>query len=187
MNEIVQKEHDILRKTAKAVPIEEIKSRKIETIIRRMQKALNNEEDGIAIAAPQIGESLRIFVVSKRIFEIIEEIEKNKTSKREKLDEFEKIEEKKDLIFINPEILKSSKKKMRLEEGCLSVRWLYGKVERSEKTLVKAYDQEGKIFTLGGVGLLSQVFQHEIDHLNGILFIDKTKHLEEILPKSHNS
>lgn len=187
MNEIVQKEHEVLRQVAKAVPIEEIKSRKIETIIRRMIKALNNEEDGIAIAAPQIGESLRIFVVSKKIYEIMEEIDKGTSSKRENLDKFEKADSRKDLVFINPEILKISKKKVNVEEGCLSVRWLYGKVERSLKTLVKAYDEDGKIFTLGGSGLLSQVFQHEIDHLNGILFIDKAKNLEEILPKTKKS
>ena len=83
-NEIVQKENKVLRKMAKAVSIESIKSRKVETIIRRMVKALNSQEDGIAIAAPQIGESLRIFVVSKRIFEIMAEEKRNKNSKREK-------------------------------------------------------------------------------------------------------
>lgn len=187
MNEIIQKEHAVLRQVAKEVPIEDIKSRKIETIIRRMIKALDNEEDGIAIAAPQIGESLRIFVVSKKIYEIMDEIQNKKTSsKRENLNKFENNQRKekdKNLVFINPEILKSSKKKIKLEEGCLSVRWLYGKVERAEKTLVKAYNEEGVVVTLGGSGILSQVFQHEIDHLNGILFIDKAKNLEEILPK----
>lgn len=195
MNEIVQKENKILRRVAKDVPIEEIKSRKVDTVIRRMVKTLNNEEDGVAIAAPQIGESLRIFVVSKRIFEIIEEEKKQKTGKkpkikdaRENLDELEKdpsIDEKtnhKDLIFINPQILKISKKKMNFEEGCLSVRWLYGKVERAEKILIKAYNEDGKLFTLGGSGLLSQVFQHEIDHLNGVLFIDKARNLKEMPP-----
>ena len=60
MNDIVQKEDKILRKIAKEVPIESIKSRKIETIIRRMTKALDSQDDGVAIAAPQIGENLRI-------------------------------------------------------------------------------------------------------------------------------
>jgi peptide deformylase len=184
MNEIVQKENKILRKIAKEVPIEDIRSRKIETIIRRMIKALNTQEDGVAIAAPQIGENLRIFVVSKKIFEIMEEEKtKIKGSKRENLEAFEKEKtEFKDVVFINPEILKTSKKQMLTEEGCLSVRWLYGKVKRSEKTLVKAYDENGKPFTLGGSGLLSQAFQHEIDHLNGILFIDKAINLKEMIP-----
>src|SRR3989339_650585 len=70
----------------------------------------------------------------------------------------------KDMVFINPKILKISKKQMLTEEGCLSVRWLYGKVKRAEKTLIKAYDENGKFFTFGGSGLLSQAFQHETDH-----------------------
>ncbi len=195
-NEIVQKEDKILRKTAKTVAIEDIKSRKIETIIRRMGMALDSQEDGVAIAAPQIGENLRIFVVSKKIFEIMaEEKRKNmlrgkkgKSSKRENLEEFEKLEKEeakmKDMVFINPEILKTSKEKVVTEEGCLSVRWLYGKVKRAQKTLVRAYDENGKIFTLGGSGLLSQAFQHEIDHLNGILFTDKATDLKEMPPQN---
>ncbi len=187
MNEIIQKENKILRKIAKKVPLESIKSRKIETIIRRMIKALDNQEDGVAIAAPQIGEDLRIFVISKKIFELAEEAKiKNKKTKIENLNEAEKSKKKKpnykDMVFINPEILKTSKKKMLTEEGCLSVRWLYGKVKRSEKTLIKAYDENGKLFTMGGSGLLSQAFQHETDHLNGILFTDKATDLKEIIP-----
>jgi len=187
MNEIVQKENKVLRKTAKPVAIEEINGRKIGTIIRRMMKALDSQEDGVAIAAPQIGENLRIFVVSKKIFEIMEEEKmKKEGSKRENLEEFKKEKpEYKDMVFINPEILKTSKKKMLTEEGCLSVRWLYGKVERSQKTLVRAYDENGKPFTMGGSGLLSQAFQHEIDHLNGILFTDKATDLKEMPPSAN--
>ena len=186
MNEIVQKESKVLRKIAKPVIIENIKSRKIETIIRRMIKALDSQEDGVAIAAPQIGENLRIFVVSKKIFEIMDEEKiKINASKREKLEEFAKEKpEYQDMVFINPEILKTSKQKMVAEEGCLSVRWLYGKVERFQKTLVKAYDENGKPFTMGGSGLLSQAFQHEIDHLNGILFTDKASDLKEMVPNT---
>jgi peptide deformylase len=185
MNEIVQKENKILRKIAKEVVVENIKSRKIETIIRRMVKALNSQEDGVAIAAPQIGENLRIFVVSKKIFEMMaEEKIKNKDSKREVIEELAKEKpEYKDMVFINPEILKTSKKQMLTEEGCLSVRWLYGKVKRPQKTLIRAYDENGRLFTLGGSGLLSQAFQHETDHLNGILFTDKATDLKEMAPK----
>lgn len=190
MEEIVQKDNKVLRKIAQEVPIEAISGRKIKTIIKRMKKALDSQDDGVAIAAPQIGENVRIFVVSKKIFEIMEEErigkESRKRSKRENIEEFEKsapVREFEDMVFINPEILKASKQKLVMEEGCLSVRWLYGKVKRSEKTLVKAYDEEGKMFTMGGSGLLSQAFQHEIDHLNGILFIDKASDLKEMLPQ----
>lgn len=180
---ILQKDNPILRKIAAEVPLEDIRSRKTETVIRRMQKALDREEDGVAIAAPQIGESLRIFVVSKKIFEIMEEEKSRVKSKRENLEDFQKgTPEFADMVFINPVILKTSKSRVSTEEGCLSVRWLYGQVPRYVKTLVKAYDAQGKVFTMGGSGLLSQVFQHEIDHLDGVLFIDKAKQLKEIPP-----
>lgn len=187
MEEIVQKESKILRKISKEVPIEEIGSRKINTIIRRMMKALDDQEDGVAIAAPQIGENLRIFVISKKLFEIMDEEKATTKSKRENLNEFEKEKpEYKNLVFINPEIQKTSKEKMDVEEGCLSVRWLYGKVKRSQKTLIKAFDEHGKPFTMGGSGLLSQAFQHETDHLNGVLFTDKAKDLKEMPPEKVN-
>lgn len=184
MNEIVQKENKILRKVARVVAVEDIVGRKIQTIVRRMIKALDGQEDGVAIAAPQIGEDLRIFVISKKIFEIMnEEKIKSSSSKREKLEAFAKEKpEFKDMVFINPVIIKTSKTKMVADEGCLSVRWLYGKVKRSQKTLVRAFDENGKLFNMGGSGLLSQAFQHEIDHLDGILFTDKATDLKEMMP-----
>lgn len=185
MEGILQRENKILRNISKEVPIESIKTRKIEVIINMMKKALDSQEDGVAIAAPQIGENLRIFVVSKKIFEIMEEEKSHKRSKRENLENFEQEGlDYQTMVFINPVIIKQSKKKSLVEEGCLSVRWLYGKVERYDKTLVRAYDENGQIFTMGGSGLMSQVFQHEIDHLDGVLFIDKAKNLKEVPPRS---
>ena len=182
---IIQKENKILRQVAKEIPIEDIKSRKIQTILRRMKKALDAEEDGVAIAAPQIGESFRIFIVSKKVFDIMDE-ERKERRLTMKDDEQEEIltQKRKDIVCINPEIIKTSRKKIPMEEGCLSVRWLYGKVLRAEKTLIRAYDENGKMFTLGGSGILSQVFQHETDHLNGTLFIDKAKELREMPPQT---
>lgn len=136
-----------------------------------MKEALHAEEDGVAIAAPQIGESLRIFVVNSRALAL--------ASRSGKIEVDKKLE---DLVFINPEITKTSKKKRRMEEGCLSVRWLYGQVKRSEKVTLKAYDETGKPLERGASGLLAQVFQHETDHLDGILFIDKAENVQEILP-----
>ncbi|KKP55765.1 MAG: Peptide deformylase [Parcubacteria group bacterium GW2011_GWC1_34_10] len=188
-NVIIQKENKILRKIAKEIPVAEIKSPKIKDVLKRMIKALNAEEDGVAIAAPQIGENLRIFVISKRIFELMAETKiGNKKSEVEKKDNLKNEKGKvvyKDMIFINPVILKTSKKQTLVEEGCLSVRWLYGKVKRAEKTLIKAYSEEGKPFTMGGSGLLSQAFQHETDHLDGILFTDKAINLKEMIPADY--
>ena len=68
------------------------------------------------------------------------------------------------------------------EEGCLSVRYLYGKVKRSVKATIEAYDENGKRHTFGASGLLAQIFQHEMDHLSGVLFTDTAIDVEEIIP-----
>lgn len=179
MVKIIQKENPLLREKAHLVPVDEIKSEKIRNIIADMKTALDAEEDGIAIAAPQIGVSLRIFVVSRKIHYIREE--GNAATSQEISRDTHR--GKKDMVFINPEITKLSKKKVSTPEGCLSVRWLYGNVMRSDKATVRAYDENGKVFTRGASGLLAQVFQHETDHLNGILFTDKAKNIEEIHPE----
>ncbi|MCK4918571.1 MAG: peptide deformylase [Candidatus Pacebacteria bacterium] len=159
MLEVLQKGNPLLEEIAKEVPLESIFSPKIKNIISQMKEILRNTDDAIALAAPQIGESVRIFIISKKIFG--------------------ECEDKDDLIFINPTIIKTSKEKKWAEEGCLSVRGVYGEVERFSKATIKAYDEEGKSFTFGGSGLLAQAFQHETDHLNGILFTEKTRNTRE--------
>src|SRR3989344_5650597 len=170
-NKILQKEASVLRQTALNVPIKSIKSKKIKTILDKMREALRAEEDGVALAAPQIGESLRIFIVSGTALTLTKKI------KGESVDK-----ESEDLVFINPEIIKSSKKKKKMEEGCLSIRYLYGKVNRSGQVTIRAYNETGKQFERGASGLLAQIFQHEIDHLNGVLFIDKADNIKNIPP-----
>jgi peptide deformylase len=170
---ILQKEEKTLYKKSTPVAEKDIKSPKIRKIISEMKKALHQEEDGVAIAAPQIGVPLSIFVVSHRVFDIIDEVEPEESNKRIS---------KKDLVFINPKISKLSKEKEWMEEGCLSVRWLYGKVNRSKKAKVTAYNEQGVKFEMGASGLLAQVFQHEVDHLNGVLFIDKAKEVHDLPP-----
>jgi peptide deformylase len=87
------------------------------------------------------------------------------------------------MICINPEIIKVSRKKVHVPEGCLSVRWFYGNTVRNEKATIRAYDENGKLFTYGGSGLVAQIFQHETDHLNGTLFIDHATDIEELTEK----
>jgi peptide deformylase len=181
MKKILQKDASVLRKTAKEVPISNISTPKIKKIIQEMKEALHSQEDGVAIAAPQIGYSLRIFVVSKRVEDL------SKPAKKQEAEEVDIEHTHEDVVFINPVIKKISKDKKVLEEGCLSVRYLYGKVSRGNKATVVAYDENGKKFERGGAGLLAQIFQHEVDHLDGILFIDKAKQLEEILPEKMNN
>ena len=177
MVKIVQKSDPILRETSKDVLVSDIQTPKIQKILKDMKEALASQEDGVAIAAPQIGESLRIFVISGKVFEII----KGKDEKINNSGEYP------DIIFINPKITKLSKEKKNMEEGCLSVRYLYGKVERSAKTSIEAYNEKGNLFKKGASGLMAQIFQHEVEHLDGILFIDKAKEIEEILPEIKNN
>ena len=179
MKTILQKEEKILRQKAGEVPVREITTPKIKKILKEMSGALRSQSDGVAIAAPQIGYSLRIFVVSGKIFG------KNFAGKTLMPKGIEAPiknvggEKVRDLIFINPKISKLSREKEWVPEGCLSVRPLYGKTHRSKKAIITAYNEKGKKFTRGASGLLSQIFQHETDHLDGVLFIDHAKDVKE--------
>ena len=164
---IVQAGAPVLKAVAAPVPKKDITSRKIKAVIAKMKKALAKEDFGVAIAAPQIGVPLRIFVVGGRAFmpELAEGEEKGPTPA--------------DRVFINPEITRLSKKKREMSEGCLSVRGKYGTVLRHEKASIKALDERGTPITYHGAGLIGHIFQHECDHLDGILYTDKAIRLEE--------
>lgn len=172
---IVQKEEKVLRQKTKEVPLGEISSPKIKKVLKDMAVALRAQGDGVAIAAPQIGVPLRIFMVSGKIF--MKEFVRGKGLPENTKDI------PKDMVFINPKILKLSKKKAWLPEGCLSCRWLYGEVNRSTNAKVEAYDESGQKFKRGAGGLLAQIFQHETDHLDGTLFIDKARDLRDMPPE----
>jgi len=181
MPKILQKDSQVLRKHALEVNRKDMQSARIKKIVADMKNALYAEDDGIAIAAPQIGVSMRIFIVSGKFFYL----EKNKDELRDI--EFEAADEKefrkKDIVFFNPIIIKSSRKKIWETEGCLSVRWKYGETHRSAQVTIRAYNENGILIERGASGLLAQIFQHEIDHLNGILFTDNAKNIKEIKDK----
>ncbi len=148
-----------LRQEAHPIKKEDFGTSHLKEIVKTMQGALAKESDGVALAAPQIGLSLQIFVISPSAY-----IEDAKW---------------KPLVFINPRITKISKKTTHMQEGCLSVRWIYGKTTRSLNATVEAYDVEGNKFSYGASGLIAHIFQHEIDHLHGVLFIDHGFDFEE--------
>lgn len=113
-----------------------------------------DHEVGVALAAVQIDRMYKIIVVRNNY--------DDKTDHRF-------------TTFINPEITKREGKIIEDYEGCLSVRDVYGKVKRHEKVKVKALDIEGKEFRVTAEGFLARIFQHEIDHTNGMVFIDHIK------------
>lgn len=160
----------VLRHIAKPVAKKDFSSRELKTLVAKMKKVLEKEKFGVAIAAPQVGESLRLFVVAGRAFDDASDADEDAKSAAPKTPS---------KAFINPTIMRVSRKKKEMSEGCLSVRGKYGAVLRHEKATVKAYDENGKQFIYHGSGLIAHIFQHETDHLDGILYIDKAVRLTD--------
>lgn len=136
---------DILRK--KALPVENFTGETntlIDEMIETMYKA-----SGIGLAAPQVGESHRIIVIDSKWRENGQTV----------------------IVIINPEIVEAEGV-IDSEEGCLSVPKHLATIKRSENILVKGFDRRLKPFEMECSGLLARVVQHEVDHLNGILFFD---------------
>jgi peptide deformylase len=167
---IVQEPDPVLRSVAAPVKPEDIQSAKIQKVIADMISALESQADGVAIAAPQIGVSLRIFVVGGAAF-----ARGKKSTNGEKLPYH---------VFINPEFSHLSKSKKWMDgEGCLSVRWQYGQTERHIRVTLTALNELGEAVTVEARGLVAHIFQHEMDHLNGVLFIDHARNLHEAHPE----
>ena len=120
--EIIQQEHPTLRKVAEPVDLPDITKKEVQSIIKNMFTTLATQKDGIALAAPQINISKRIFIISPEI-----------NSEGLSIP----------LVYINPEIISKSKDKKNMEEGCLSCRWWYGKIKRATRVCVRAYDENG--------------------------------------------
>ena len=131
----------------KSAPIEKI-TPEILDLIKEMKEALKNSENGVGLAAPQIGVNIRLFV-------ILDNLAKDGYS-----------------VFINPEITQISKKKIIEEEGCLSLPGDWRELSRADKVTIKAMDENGNKFKIRAKGILARLMLHEVDHLNGILFVD---------------
>lgn len=117
-------------------------------LLRGMWAAMNSVR-GVGLAAPQIGLNIRLAVIDVR--------PEGKSQK---------------LVLINPEIV-ALDGQINEEEGCLSLPGVYAKVARAQCARIRALDEHGKPYEMSGTGLLARAFQHEIDHLDGKLFIDR--------------
>lgn len=154
----------VVRVGAKVVA--DFTSPKIAKVIQNLVDTMR-QENLVGMAAPQIGEGMRIFVSEIR-----------KTKFRKNIKELGPLR-----IFINPVITNHSKEKVDGYEGCGSVASseLFGKVARAKSITVEAYNADSKKFQLRASGFLARIIQHEVDHLDGILFIDRIKDTHTLL------
>lgn len=158
LREIVHLPEPILRKKAK--PVTKF-DKDLQTLIDDMIETMR-EAPGVGLAAPQINLPMQLAVV-----------EYAEGEEEEPEDEDAPPPQKKLFVLINPEITKVSDEKVMGIEGCLSIPGLVGEVERHEAIQVKALNRHGAPVKLKVDGWMARIFQHEIDHLNGVLFTDK--------------
>jgi len=145
----------------------------LKTLIDDMVETMR-EAPGVGLAAPQIGLSQRLIV--------IEYYEHEEDENEENEDAPKKV-----WAVLNPEIVKASEEKLIGIEGCLSIPNLVGEVERHAVVQVKGLNRHGKPMKIKAEGWLARIFQHEIDHLNGVLFTDRATHVwqppQEVQPE----
>lgn len=161
LREIVTLPDPILRRKAK--PITKF-DKDLQTLIDDMIETMR-EAPGVGLAAPQVKIGQQLIVVEHSENDEEDEDAEETESKPPK--------PKKLFVLINPEIVKASEEKVMGVEGCLSIPGLQGEVERNEAIQVKGLNRYGKPQKLKVDGWMARIFQHEIDHLNGILFTDR--------------
>ena len=141
-------------------PVLRQKAKKVRTIdssvkrlIADMRQTLHADPGRVGLAAPQVGVSLRVVVIG--------------------------LPDEEDIIFINPEIVRRKGERL-VSEGCLSVPGYVGQISRAESVTAKGRNLSGKEIRLKAEGLLAQALEHEIDHLNGRLYIDHLESMDEL-------
>jgi peptide deformylase len=153
----------ILRKKGVRLQPADIASRRIQKLIDDMIETMR-DAGGVGLAAPQVGESLRLVVIELALTEMGEEGDDP-------------------LVLINPEIVRCQGVR-RVEEGCLSVPGYKGIIERCDRVTAKGLDRRGKEVKMKANLLLAQALEHEIDHVNGILYLDHLKAHEDLIKLS---
>lgn len=154
-------ESKVLRKKPADFDFKKWRKGDITALLSKMKKIMRTA-NGVGLSANQIGLDLRMFVA-----EVPDPQGGTKF-----------------YAVFNPKIEKKSEENISFEEGCLSVPGTWGDVERPEKIIVSGQDKNGKAVKIKAWGFLARVFQHEIDHLDGKLFIDRTKKVYEVPPKN---
>ncbi|KAG0455990.1 hypothetical protein HPP92_023778 [Vanilla planifolia] len=162
--EIVKVGDPVLHEPADEVPLEEIGSEKIQKIIDDMIGSMR-KAPGVGLAAPQIGIPLRIIVLEDTK-EYISYAPRNVTKAQDRRP-FDL------LVIINPKLRKKGSKTAFFFEGCLSVEGFRAMVERHAEVEVKGYDRHGKPLKIDSAGWQARILQHECDHLDGIVYVDK--------------
>ena len=171
VKEIFTSEHPALRQKAKKVKRVDASTQKlIDDMLDSMHEAR-----GLGLAAPQIGVSLRVLVIEMPddeddTDETVEALPRNKRKVEYSGEQY---------ILINPEIVKMDGEQFG-EEGCLSIPGYVGMVRRAEKVTVKGLDRKGKEIKIKGEGLLARALQHEVDHLDGVLYTDRLEKPEDL-------
>ncbi len=163
---IVKQPADILQQKTKEVTQEELESDEFQTLIDNMMETMHSA-DGVGLAGPQVNKSKRLTIISSHALENIDH---------------ELIESSEDLPLINPYWEKLDKKQTVDQEACLSIPNTFGKVKRWKNIEVKALDREGNKLTFQASDYLARVIQHEVDHLEGVLFTEKATEIQEVDP-----
>jgi peptide deformylase len=169
IKEILTSEYPVLRQKAK-------KAKRVDASIQKLIDDMFDslhEANGLGLAAPQIGAGLRVFVIEMPKDDADDTVEAQPREKRRVAYSGEQI------ALVNPEIVKAEGEQIG-EEGCLSIPGYIGIVRRALKVTVKGLNRKGKEVKLTGEGLLARAFQHEIDHLDGILFTDRLEKPEDL-------
>jgi peptide deformylase len=162
--------HPVLR--AKARPLEkaEIRGAAIQTLIDDMLRTMA-EYHGVGLAAPQVHESVRLFVAA---------LDHREGGEEEGDKDEEERPEKPPVVIINPEILVVGNDIVDDWEGCLSIPDIRGRVPRAREIRVRGYDRRAERIELRAHGFPARVIQHETDHLDGVLFMDRMRSLESL-------
>jgi len=148
--EIIKIPNKILAKTTEKVGLKDIKNGSFKKLVLDMKKSMIDNH-GIGLAANQVNKDLSIFVIDEKLA-----IDNNVPE-----------------VFFNPEITEYSREKDEIGEGCLSIPGYEANIKRSKKIKIKAIDENGKKVKFKARGFLARVFQHETDHLNGLLIKDR--------------